>query len=157
MRNRAHRRSHTDATELNITPFMNLMVVLIPFLLTGVVFSRLAILEMKLPAAQEKSAVSETVKDPFRLVVTLRETGLTVLGTGIDRVEFPVQGAVYDLSGLATLLTEMKALHPGEKGLILLSEPDISYDSLIAVMDVCREKDEAALFPEISIGEVQAL
>lgn len=157
MRNRARRRSHTDETELNITPFMNLMVVLIPFLLSAVVFSRLAILEMKLPAAQDNASVSEAVKDPFRLVVTLRETGLTVLGTDVGRVEFPVQGTGHDLGGLAMLLTKVKALHAGEKSLILLSEPDISYESLIAVMDVCRENDEVALFPEISIGEVQAL
>ncbi|MEM7805474.1 MAG: biopolymer transporter ExbD, partial [Pseudomonadota bacterium] len=49
-RRRGGRRS-LEATELNITAFMNLMVILVPFLLITAVFSRLAILELNLPGA----------------------------------------------------------------------------------------------------------
>lgn len=154
---RMRRRRSVDATELNITPFMNLMVVLIPFLLSGVVFSRLAILEMKLPTTQNEAAVSKREKEPFRLVVTLREKGVTVLGSDIDRTRFPKKESVYELEGLSELLMQVKAKHPGENALILLSEPEIPYEALIAVMDACREKEGRALFPEISIGEVKVL
>jgi biopolymer transport protein ExbD len=44
-----HRRHNHDTAELNITAFMNLMVILVPFLLITAVFSRLAILELNLP------------------------------------------------------------------------------------------------------------
>ena len=40
-----------ETAELNITAFMNLMVILVPFLLITAVFSRLAILELNLPGS----------------------------------------------------------------------------------------------------------
>ncbi len=154
---RAGRRRSVGAADLNITPFMNLMVVLIPFLLSGVVFSRLAILEMRLPTSQNTPAESKTEKEPFRLIVTLRQTGLTVLGSGIEETRFSFKTSADDLSAMSELLQKVKSAYPMEKSLILLSEPDIPYESLIAVMDVCRETEEHALFPEISIGEVKTI
>jgi len=151
------RRGGLAATELNITPFMNLMVVLIPFLLSGVVFSRLAILEMKLPTSQSETTASKPAKDPFRLVVTLRKQGVTVLGTGIERAKFPKKQSAYELEGLSAFLEQVKAKNPAESALILLSEPEIPYEALIAVMDACREKEGTVLFPDISIGEVKVL
>lgn len=43
------RQRHAEVVELNITAFMNLMVILVPFLLITTVFSRMAILELNLP------------------------------------------------------------------------------------------------------------
>ena len=43
-----HRRPEA---ELNITAFMNLMVILVPFLLITAVFSQVAILELNLPTS----------------------------------------------------------------------------------------------------------
>jgi biopolymer transport protein ExbD len=45
------RRGNVETAELNITAFMNLMVILVPFLLITAVFSRLAILELNLPGS----------------------------------------------------------------------------------------------------------
>ena len=38
-----------EVVELNITAFLNLMVILVPFLLVTAVFSRMTILELNLP------------------------------------------------------------------------------------------------------------
>ncbi|MDH3417010.1 MAG: biopolymer transporter ExbD, partial [Gammaproteobacteria bacterium] len=52
IRRRGGGRHHNDDTaDLNITAFMNLMVILVPFLLITAVFSRLAILELNLPGS----------------------------------------------------------------------------------------------------------
>ncbi|MBT8068417.1 MAG: biopolymer transporter ExbD, partial [Gammaproteobacteria bacterium] len=48
---RGGRHHRHDTAELNITAFMNLMVILVPFLLITAVFSRLAILELNLPGS----------------------------------------------------------------------------------------------------------
>ena len=50
-RRRGGRRYDGESTELNITAFMNLMVILVPFLLITAVFSRLAVLELNLPGS----------------------------------------------------------------------------------------------------------
>ena len=46
------RRLRKEAAHLEITAFINLIVVLVPFLLSTAVFTRLAVLDLKLPAAQ---------------------------------------------------------------------------------------------------------
>ena len=48
MRRSRHRRNKEPA-ELQITAFMNLMVVLVPFLLITAVFSQMAVLDLNLP------------------------------------------------------------------------------------------------------------
>ena len=49
MRRRRQARSQ-EAPELDITAFLNLMVVLVPFLLVSAVFSRVTILELNMPS-----------------------------------------------------------------------------------------------------------
>ena len=56
IRSRKGGRRHIETAELNITAFMNLMVILVPFLLITAVFSRLAILELNLPASSTEPA-----------------------------------------------------------------------------------------------------
>ncbi len=151
------RRQNPADMDLNITPFMNLMVVLIPFLLSGIVFSRLAVLEMSLPTTQSESRASQVEKTPFQLIVTLRGKSLTVQGSDVGRVVFPSKKEGYDLDELVGFLLSVKARYPGEKSVILLSEPEIPYALLVEVMDACREHGETVLFPEISVGEVKVI
>ena len=44
------RRLHKHAVHLEVTAFINVIVVLVPFLLSTAVFSHLAVLELSLPA-----------------------------------------------------------------------------------------------------------
>ena len=71
---RRHSQKHNDA-ELSVTPFMNLMVILVPFLLIMLVFAKITILELQLPAAS-----SEAEPDRNRLVleVIIQEDRLIV-------------------------------------------------------------------------------
>ena len=51
----ANRRLRKSVAALEITAFINLIVVLVPFLLSTAVFTRLSVVELKLPqAASEK-------------------------------------------------------------------------------------------------------
>ncbi|MEW6683141.1 MAG: biopolymer transporter ExbD [Nitrospirota bacterium] len=156
VRQRRRRRQGRDDHSLNITPFMNLMVVLIPFLLTGVVFSRLAVLDLNLPTASSAQAATPPAQEPFKLIVALHLDAISVRGSGLDVTRLALQNGKYDLAGLTTILQRVKAAHPQEKSVILLSEPDVAYESLVEVMDVCREAGASQeLFPDISIGEVK--
>jgi biopolymer transport protein ExbD len=58
-----------QAEELNITAFLNLMVILVPFLLITAVFSRLTVLELNLPALDAKGEDSAKVKLQLELVI----------------------------------------------------------------------------------------
>ena len=158
-RTRHARRQQAD--ELNITAFMNLMVILVPFLLITAVFSRMAILELDLPAAA--TAESEPPQE-LALEIVVREAGMEVGDRyrGVLKT-LPSSEAGYDLVGLAAYLKdEVKARFPDKTDATLLLEPDIAYDTLVQVMDTVRVVampdggEPAELFPDISIGDAPA-
>jgi biopolymer transport protein ExbD len=159
---RARKQRHKEAVELDITAFMNLMVVLTPFLLITAVFSRLAILELNLPASQSQVAADETPE--FQLEITVRDDGIEVgdrnAGT-LNRIA--KDGDDYRLADLSTYLARIKAQFPDKADATVLLEPDISYQVLVAVMDRVRVSEsrdpvdnrliKSDLFPEVSIGD----
>ena len=166
-RRRWRKHRHKDAVELNITAFMNLMVVLVPFLLITAVFSRLAILELNLPTAQSTAAAPEEPLE-LQLEITVRDDRIEVgdrNGGVLRRLDSTGDG--YALEGLADFLLELKQRFPDKLDATLLLEPDISYDVLVRVMDVVRVAERpgltgfasvrAELFPEISIGDAPLL
>jgi biopolymer transport protein ExbD len=160
-----HWRSHHrhETAELNITAFMNLMVILVPFLLMTAVFSQVAILELNLPSSTDQL---DTEPETMQLEVTVRDDRLEVgernagLLTG-----FPKTDAGYDLLALGEYLKQVKARFPDKLDATILLEADVSYEVLVQVMDVVRvyeaesdgESVQAELFPEISIGDAPAL
>jgi biopolymer transport protein ExbD len=140
-----------------MTTFMNLMVVLVPFLLITAVFSRLAIVELDLPSAQGPAPSTPT----FRVEVVVREPGLEIMdGSKVIAVIPKVEGA-YDLPTLSNHLVQIKREYPDKDDASVLVEPDIQYDHLVQVMDTVRTvatRDggriaRADLFTAISIGD----
>jgi biopolymer transport protein ExbD len=167
MRRRHHyRRLARNPAELDMTTFLNLMVVLIPFLLVTAVFSRITIVELSLPSAQAPSPPS----DPgFRVEVIVREGGLEVTNGRARIASIPVQDGAYDLDTLGEFVVELKQQHPDVNAASVLLEPEIAYDHLIQVMDRVRSAElpaepdgeapgepqltRVALFTDISIGD----
>ncbi len=161
-RHHYRRRDKEAAHELDVTTFLNLMVVLVPFLLITAVFSRLTIVELNLPSSSSSSSSSE---DSFRVEVVVREAGMEITnGTSII-ASIPNVDDEYDLETLSDFMVELKREYPNHEAASVLMEPQIPYDYLIQVMDIVRSvevpDDESpegevqlvALFPEISVGD----
>jgi len=144
---------------MNITAFMNLMVVLVPFLLITAVFSRMTILELNLPAggppppAAQQSFELEVVVRKDRIEVADRNSGL--LG------RYPARSEGHDFENLREKLKAIKAEYPEVVNATILLEPDIAYEVVVQTMDVVRtfpaeqggRTVQAELFPEISVGD----
>jgi biopolymer transport protein ExbD len=156
---RAHhyRRRKKEAPELEMTTFMNLMVVLVPFLLITAVFSRIAIVELDLPSANSAPPTTPT----FRVEVVIREAGLEIMDGAEVIAALPKVDDRYDLSMLSRYLVAIKHEYPQKDDASVLLEPDIRYDDLIQVMDTVRSVEthdgeqtaRADLFPVISLGD----
>ena len=160
IRSRRRGRYNDDTAELNITAFMNLMVILVPFLLITAVFSRLVVLELYLPGSSNEPV--DPQEQTFQLEVTVRmgqiEVGDRNLGAlGI----YPNNSDGYDYDALSAKLTDIKKRYPEKTDAAILLEADIPYDTLVQVMDRVRIaetiEDEnvvrSDLFPDISIGD----
>jgi biopolymer transport protein ExbD len=157
MRAHHYRRRDKETPELDMTTFMNLMVVLVPFLLITAVFSRITIAELDLPSANSAPPAEPT----FRVEVVVREAGLEIMDGSQVIAAIPKDGDAYDLSKLSEYLVQIKREFPEKQDASVLLEPEIAYDHLIQVMDVVRSVEtqdggqptRADLFTAISIGD----
>jgi biopolymer transport protein ExbD len=157
-----YRRRTKEPPELDVTTFLNLMVVLVPFLLITAVFSRITIVELNLPSSSGGPAVT----DPeFRVEVIVREAGLEISNGKAVIAAIPKNDDGYDFPTLSDYMMSLKRDHPDTDAASVLLEPEIEYDYLIQVMDVVRSAEvpgdageeqeyvQVALFTEISIGD----
>jgi biopolymer transport protein ExbD len=153
------RRLHKRPAELDITAFLNLIVVLVPFLLSTAVFSRLAVLELSLPA---QSSGVDNVKGDLQLEVVIRRDALEVadrIGGLIQRIPNTDKG--HDFHTLSSIAYQLKARFPDKGEATILAEPETSYDLVVQTMDALRTTKSAQngtvvaveLFPDISIGD----
>ena len=103
MRRRERRALRKPPAELNVTAFLNLMVVLVPFLLITAVFSRITILELDVPTRSQTQSSSQ---QQLNLEVIVRKTGITVSDN---------RGAIsqikdYNLQALSGMMQKIKQL-----------------------------------------------
>lgn len=161
MARRHHYRRRTKPEhELDVTTFLNLMVVLIPFLLITAVFSRLTIIELNLPSSASGPPKTE---ESFRIEVVVREAGIEITNGNSIIASIQKKDDEFDLQTLSDFMIELKDSYPNQDAASVLMEPRIPYDYLIRVMDVVRSAEietEAegqyelvALFSEISVGD----
>ena len=165
MRPRWQRRVRQDVHSVDVTAFLSLMVILVPFLLVTAVFSRTTILEIQ-PTTGKGERLPAT--DPLQLLVIVRQAVIEVsyLAQSEQQQTKQIDRSADDkaLASLATLASELKTRYPHSQEATVLLEPQISYDVLVQVLDVLRVKmqrqgdavEQTELFPLIALGPVSA-
>lgn len=156
---RNHARYHQGRDDLNIVPMIDMMVILVFFLIFTAVFSKTNILQLNLPA--NASAAPLDLPKGLKLEVIIRPDDLVVN----DRNSGPLKvlentPSGYDLDGLSEYMRRVKATYPQMTDATILPAPNVSYDTLVQVMDTVRVYQlpvapfsKAELFPDIAIGD----
>jgi len=148
-----------EPPELDITTFLNLMVVLVPFLLITAVFSRITIMELDIPAG----AAGSLDKPKVTIEVIVRQDRLE-LGNGQGVIaRLPNVDGKHDIVKLSDYLQKIKGNYPDKTDATILIEENIEYNQMVRVMDAVRnaelkqegseEVQKVALFPDMSLGE----
>jgi biopolymer transport protein ExbD len=161
MSRRYHKKRRREETPgLDVTTFLNLMVVLIPFLLITAVFSRVTIMELSVPTS---AGGSVSKKPNFAIEVIVRKAGLEIANGSSVEAAIPRKDGQYDMEMLSEILMRLKARYPEKEDATVLMEPEIEYNYLIQIMDAVRgaevkvegseEVERILLFPDISIGD----
>ena len=160
------RRLPKETAHLELTAFINLIVVLVPFLLSTAVFSRLAVMDLSLPAPS--NAVEQLKGNDLKLEVVIRRDAYEVgdrIGGLIQRIERDPAKPNGELKTLSGLMVQIKQKFPDKTEVSVLAEPETSYDQLVQVMDAVRAAPsarevggrltvvQAELFPDISVGD----
>src|SRR6185369_3893518 len=117
------RRLRKEVAALEVTAFINLIVVLVPFLLSVAVFTRLAVIDLTLPA--QTSGAMQLKPDNLQLEIVIRPDALEVgdrVGGLIQRIPDTANG--HDLQALAQLVQQLKSKFPDKTEATVLSEPN---------------------------------
>ena len=156
---RNHARYHQGRDDLNIVPMIDMMVILVFFLIFTAVFSKTNILQLNLPANATAAPVDlpkglklEVIIRPDDLLVNDRNSGPLKL------IENTANG--YDLNALSAFMRQVKSQFPDMLDATILPGPNVSYDTLVQVMDTVRVYQlpvapfsKAELFPDIAIAD----
>ena len=178
------RTAKKEDAELDITSFMNLMIVLVPVLLMMMVFSRITVVELRLPGIEVLSA-DDPVEDQ-RLEILVSDDSLNIFFPqgylvktiakipAVDEDGEPLvsTGAEpelqHDFTGLQDTLKLVKQTllaKDVDKNDIILMLPDTTdYQTIISLIDSTRSYKavvatsvvDAELFPEVSLAEAPA-
>ena len=160
------RQRHKEEAELNVTSFMNLMIVLVPVLLMNMVFSQISVLDLKLPQGDEQTKVIINPEDVTLEVIIRKESIVVSYSYRLQTTEvanLPKVDGEYDFEGLSKALQDLKkseAAFTEKRDINLLPESGIDYQTLVTVMDTVRRYPavvvtslvDAELFPDISLG-----
>jgi biopolymer transport protein ExbD len=137
------------------------MVVLIAFLILTAVFSQVTVQELKLPAQAGGGATP--LKPPLVVEVIVRNNSLQI--TNGKSVTETIQSTdnKYNYHKLSASLLQIKNENKEKNDISVLVEPNIEYETLIAVMDAVKVAEiytpgqekpkKIVLFPQVSIGD----
>jgi biopolymer transport protein ExbD len=138
-----------EQVELDLTPVMNLFMVLIPFLVAMAVFTHIAVININLPPASSSTpgATGEKEKQ-IDISIIITDKGFRIAGTGKKLDPVPKKRGDYDYTKLRALLKAVKFQYPSQKSVVLVIESDVIYNDIIKFMDVCRESQ----LPDIGLS-----
>lgn len=134
--------------ELNMMPVMNLFLVLIPALLTMWVSVHLAMVYLNLNAGAGSGGGAgggggDNKKEDV-LKVGLFGTyfevqdGETATPVQIPALDTSAQPVVYDYKKLDEMVHQLKVNHPNVKNINVAPTDDVTYDTLIKAIDICK-------------------
>ena len=109
MRSSRRRKKVYEVKELDITSFMNLMIVLVPVLLMSMVFNHVTVLDLKLPDGAASDSPQEEENQSLELVIHPDHMDLNyTAGIRLKRIE--KIDDEYDYKMLSTILQEAMSI-----------------------------------------------
>jgi len=148
-------RVHEHTGELNIVPYLDIVVNLVMFILLSMAgLISLGVLNVSAPkisGADGAGAGQQEEKPKLLLTVAVGKQGFYIAGAGgvlgadassADTTRpptIPLRNGEYDYAALTEQMKVIKAQFPNETQVILSADADVVYEILVKTMDACRE------------------
>ncbi|CCK76843.1 MAG: biopolymer transporter ExbD [Oleispira antarctica] len=156
------KRQNTDDADIDVTSFMNLMIVLVPVLLMSMTFTKISVMEINLP--ELGGGPSSSSMDQSQLEIMVRKSGIQVyFPSGSLVKDIPLlESGTQDFQTLSLVMREVKQRVTDKKDALILLTKDLEYQTLLNTMDTVKSYQtvvvaslaEVELFPQISLGDI---
>jgi biopolymer transport protein ExbD len=171
-------RKPKEDADINITSFMNLMIVLVPVLLLNMVFTQTMVLDIKLPAAAAPQTPDKNKKKEVKFDVELMvlKNGMLVNVNQVVMAKFDKVDGKHNFKAVSQKLQQIKKAaelkmnekrpegedYKFKKDILLLLNEEEEYNVIVSAMDTLRSYptviagsvEHAELMPDVSLGDV---
>jgi biopolymer transport protein TolR len=159
-----------EGGELNIVPFLDIIVNILIFVLATVATTFTATIETNPPAGKSAGVRAAVPKESLNLTVLIVNDGFSLkasggsVGSGCAGIGSGLAVAVkaggYDFAGLTKCASKLKAANPAyaeENSVVISANPGISYETIIKTMDALRTTPDGSspLFENVQFGVPQ--
>ncbi len=155
-----------EGGELNIVPFLDIVVNILIFVLATVAVTFTASIETNPPAAKSTGTRAEIASQALNLSVFIVSEGFSLKASGGNiapgcqtpgaGITIPKVGGNYDFAGLTECAARLKAASPDfadETQATLAANPGVEFQTVVSVMDALRNANGGeALFENIQFG-----
>lgn len=159
-----------EGGELNIVPFLDIIVNILIFVLATVAVTFTSTIETTPPAGKGSGVRASTPEDTLSLTVFIVNNGYSVKASGGNvapncagvgpGITIPKRNGEYDTRGLAECAAKLKRSNPDfsdEDQFFISANPGIPYHSVIEAVDALRDMPDGAgaLFPNVNFKVAQ--
>ncbi|MBM4387878.1 MAG: biopolymer transporter ExbD [Deltaproteobacteria bacterium] len=138
--------------ELNLVPFIDLLVVCITFLLLTAVWTQTG--QINIDQTVQKPKQKQEQKEPPKVLnILIDEKGFALNFTGEPAQHVPKGAEGYNFEGLKAKLKEMKERAEKNQKVIVAPEDKVLYFEMIKVVDTCSSLD----LPNIMIADASSV
>jgi len=160
---RNRKRLDEEEADIDVTPVMNVFLVIVLLLLISFSFFNLKAINTSVPVLANSEVVAAPGSDiRLTVIVEIEEKGIRLaalsddadaetlkrLGTYFSKESAPN----YPLDKLSSYLQTLKTKYPKSDTVIIIPEGSIVYDTIIQTMDVARYSKDVPLFPHVVIS-----
>ena len=148
--------------ELNLIPYLDIMVNLVLFMLVTITsFLSFTMLTASIPQLGPPGGGAPPPSQKAQLLLMLRvnQNGFDLDpnvqgGKGIKRSRIAMKDGAYDFASLTAVAQTVKEQFKDETRVLIIAHPKIIYDDIIHTMDSIRETKEglADLFPDVTLS-----
>ncbi len=168
--------------ELNIVPYLDIMMNLIIFMLVAKSASvSLGMIDVTAPTYAEAGVATQPPEDPDsekkkldRLTVGVARNGfyiaavggvlpgdtepseeeLTQEGVALRPPSIPLKDGAHDFRSLARKMRGIKNAFPATEAIYLAADDDIPYEVVVRTLDATREDSDGKLFPAVAFSQI---
>jgi biopolymer transport protein TolR len=125
--------------ELNLVPFIDLLVCCICFLLITAVWTQMHRINVKQSGKSQATENNEPPKPKLNITVLVGEDGYTITA-GPERLDIPKSGDVYDAGKLGERLRDIKTRFTDKEDITVSVEDGVAYRFVVEAMDIALQQ-----------------